>query len=386
MMVRYIEELYRGAEVAVRSLSRTGAEELATGSDLRAGKEDRAEVDLVGSAEAEAAARAMVEFCGDVVAEPLSEMGEMSTFGQILAEQTVGVFVRAAFPGVVGSGEVEGRAECAFEVLVAMELRSVVRGERTYPVRLGGKQFDRASVGVLDGRAGQRADADQAALALDDGHDAGLAPTMDGIDLPVAVARAAFDDRRALLDHTLSGQSATAIMAGVALAPPFLRTAQVAPERSPVLPVPPDVQVDRLVTHDRRVFASQPTDDLRRTPVLLKQCFHWSEVQRAEASVAARAPAAPVAQLHGHVRAIRPVVRRGVALHFARNRARVPSQCRRDLRRSTPVLPQCSNLISFLRRQLSINHRTGMSHLLPESKKPNKALEPTPTVGGFDDE
>jgi hypothetical protein len=38
-------------------------------------------------------------------------------------------------------------------------------------------------------------------------------------------------------------------------------------------------------------------------------------------------------------------------------------------------------LISFLRAQLPICHRPQVVHLLLESKKPNKAPEPTPCAG-----
>jgi hypothetical protein len=47
------------------------------------------------------------------------------------------------------------------------------------------------------------------------------------------------------------------------------------------------------------------------------------------------------------------------------------------LPRRTPQLPQRSDMISFLSTQLPIDHPKSMSHLLPESKRPNKAPEPT---------
>jgi len=50
--------------LADRSLPRTGAEELATGSDLSAGAKDGLVIDLVGSTEAVAASRAVIEAFG----------------------------------------------------------------------------------------------------------------------------------------------------------------------------------------------------------------------------------------------------------------------------------------------------------------------------------
>src|SRR5258708_28356091 len=125
-MVRYIEELYSAREVADRSLPRTGAEELAAGSDRSAGRKDGAEVDFVRGEEAEAAARAVVEVGGDLVAEGLGQMAEGGPLGEILADQAVGIFVGAALPGVVRSGEVDGGAELTFEGLVAVEFDAVV--------------------------------------------------------------------------------------------------------------------------------------------------------------------------------------------------------------------------------------------------------------------
>lgn len=54
--------------ISDRSLPRTGAGELAAGSDLAAGRSDGAVIDFVGSAEVETAAWAVVELGGDGVA------------------------------------------------------------------------------------------------------------------------------------------------------------------------------------------------------------------------------------------------------------------------------------------------------------------------------
>src|ERR1051325_4106911 len=91
---------------ADRSRPRTGAEELAAGSDLAAGRKDAAGVDFVGREEAETKAGPMIEMSRDALASTLGEVPQFGTFRQILPQQSVGVFVGAALPGVVWSGEV----------------------------------------------------------------------------------------------------------------------------------------------------------------------------------------------------------------------------------------------------------------------------------------
>src|SRR5262245_37306746 len=105
--------------IAGRSLPRTGAEELAAGSDLAAGETGGLIVDFVRGAKAEAAARAVVEAGGDMVAVRLGELTEEGSFGQVLADEAVGVLAGAALPGVVRSGEVDGGAQVTLELLVA---------------------------------------------------------------------------------------------------------------------------------------------------------------------------------------------------------------------------------------------------------------------------
>ena len=70
-------EVYKlGIVLADRSLPRTGAEELAAGSDLSAGAEDGGVVDFVRSVKAKPFAWAMIERGSDLVAAGLGEIGE----------------------------------------------------------------------------------------------------------------------------------------------------------------------------------------------------------------------------------------------------------------------------------------------------------------------
>ena len=68
----------------------------------------------------------MIKFGGDGVAVALGERAEVCAFGEVLADQSVGVFVCAAFPGLVWMGEVDGRMEVRLQVFIHVEFRAVV--------------------------------------------------------------------------------------------------------------------------------------------------------------------------------------------------------------------------------------------------------------------
>ena len=208
-------------------------------------------------------------------------------------------------------------------------------------MRLAGEQGNEAGVGVLDGGAGKRSDADQAALAFDDGGDAGLALAVDGVRFPVAVARAPCDDVRPILNHALSCQSAPAVVATVALAPALRGATQVGPEVAAAILVLPDPEVDRLVAHDGPAESAQSPDDLFRTPAAPQQSNDECEVLRPEAGIAPGAAAPSARHLHREGRSVGSVVRRGVATQLPVDRAPVPPQYRRNLRVREAGLPQC---------------------------------------------
>jgi hypothetical protein len=60
----------------------------------------------------------------------------------VLANQAVGVLVRATFPGVVGVGKVEGGAGGLLDVAVAVELGAIVDGDGLEQVRMRADQLD----------------------------------------------------------------------------------------------------------------------------------------------------------------------------------------------------------------------------------------------------
>jgi hypothetical protein len=366
-------------KVAGRSLPRTGAEELAAGSDLSAGWKDGGVIDFVGSTKAEAFAGPVIEGVSDLMAASLSKIGEGSPLGQVLPDEAVGVFVGAPFPGVMRRGEVDRGVEGLFDDLVAVKLDSVVEGNGSHGMRLSGEEFNQASVGVLDGGAGQRADADQAALALDGGGDAGFAAAVDRVAFPVAEAAPHSDDGWAILEHAFARKATAAVVSAVALAPPLRGATQVGPKDATALFVLPDPEVDGLVAHDGPAESAKSSDDLFWAPVPLQQPNDQCEVTRIVAAIAPRAAAATIGHLDRRVRSVRSVVRGSITLQLPRNGAAMSAENPRDPQRRVASLPQRRDMISFFCAQLSINHRQDMSHLLPESKKPNKAPDPTPS-------
>src|SRR6266498_2075479 len=82
--------------------------------------------------------RSVVQCTGDLVAPMLGEPLHRRALGDVLSNQSVGVLVRSTLPGSVGSGEVDSHAGRFFDLLVPVELGSVVDGdgEEQLPVGL----------------------------------------------------------------------------------------------------------------------------------------------------------------------------------------------------------------------------------------------------------
>ena len=74
-------------------------------------------------------ARSGVDLVSDGVAMVLVDPVHVVTFGEILADESVGVFVGASLPGVVGGCEVAGYKLRLFDLLVVVELGAIVEGD-----------------------------------------------------------------------------------------------------------------------------------------------------------------------------------------------------------------------------------------------------------------
>ena len=173
--------------------------------------------------EAEALPGTIVEFFRDGFALGLSDGVKIGALGQILANETVGVFVGAAFPGVMGRGKVDLGGKLFFDLFINMELGAVVGGDGLNPVSIGLEDFDGSVEGVLASGAGEFADADQAGFSFHDGDNAGFAGAMNRVDLPVADPATSLDNRRTRGNHLFAREPASTIITTVALAFKFSR-------------------------------------------------------------------------------------------------------------------------------------------------------------------
>ena len=71
-------------------------------------------------------ARSGVEMLRNSIALSLSQVSHAGAFRDVLANQTVGVFVRSPLPGVMRCGEVECRVGRGFDLRILMELCSII--------------------------------------------------------------------------------------------------------------------------------------------------------------------------------------------------------------------------------------------------------------------
>ena len=102
-----------------------------------------------GGAVAEGGSGAVVEFVGDGVEVGLVA-GDGGSFGQVAADEPVGVFVGSSLPGAVGVSEEHLHAGAWGEALVAGHFWALVPGQCAH--RLVGKALDAAGERAGPGR------------------------------------------------------------------------------------------------------------------------------------------------------------------------------------------------------------------------------------------
>ena len=163
-------------------------------------------------------AGAVIELDSNGLALVLGEVSEASAFGQVLADETVGVLIGAALPSMVRGGEVDLGPEPPLDIFEAMELGAVVGGDAAHWVQFADEQTDDPLGGVLGGGTRQFGDADEAALPLHESENTGFAFTMHRVSLPVPEAKAVRHNVRPVTDHRLARKSPAAVLAAVAFA------------------------------------------------------------------------------------------------------------------------------------------------------------------------
>ena len=86
--------------------------------------------DLGGGAVVEALTRSIIEHCLNPCKLNVANVTKIRAFGQEHSQQTIGLFVGAAFPRAVGMGEVDGHVQVLFELFEPAELGAVVQRRR----------------------------------------------------------------------------------------------------------------------------------------------------------------------------------------------------------------------------------------------------------------
>ena len=231
--------------------------------------------DFEGTAIAQAFSRSMIQL-GDIEAELCGgDLRQIGAFGQVLTQQAVSVLVGAAFPGVVGMGEVDRQIESAFQLDRTGELAAVVQGQA--PAFLGG-QSAKGSLELLGDRlggAGGDLACDQiAAGPIHTGQKiAATTFAHHGVAFPMAELPPVVSLFRAFVDGAFADDLAPARGLAVGLATGLAGDPQERTELMCPLGIGPDPPIDRRMA-DREAFQArrgtgrQTTGDLLRRPVV----------------------------------------------------------------------------------------------------------------------
>jgi len=281
------------------------------------------------------------------IALVLGEPRHARAFGDVLADESIGILVAAPLPGVMRGRKVEGNAGLTLDLLVGVELSAVVGSDGLEPSGVLGNEPNGAFIQFFFGAGPELADQHVAGSSLDQGHNtvAGTG-TDDGVDLPVTPPASASSRCGTFGDVTLSGEFPAAVIAAVALAPLLAGTAQFPVEHTAFGPIAPDIAIDGLMADRERTAQPQITRDLFRTPLLLEQPYHQTKIPAAKLLVSAR-PGSPGAGAAGCLaRAVVAIVA-AVALKFPANRASVSPQVEGNLGLIESLLSQGRNNISF---------------------------------------
>lgn len=253
------------------------------------------------------------------------------TFREVLSDQTIRVLVRAALPGTVGCGEVEGDAGGALDLFVAVELCAIVDRDALEEVSLFADQLNDATVQFGLGVVGKLGDQQAAGRPFHERDDAMFRPcAADRIHLPVTDLAAEFDPRRSLGDMPLSSQSAAPLIGAVALAVPRALT-QPSPQIASLTFVMPDVLVDGLVTDLEQAMSREPAADLFGAEIGAEKCLDNAPLLVGELTVLARAAPPAVCGFLRSKRPVRAITMRAVAPDLTVNRAPIALHQPRDL-------------------------------------------------------
>ncbi len=105
----------------------------------------------------------MVQFILNPAYFPLTNVAEIGLFGEILADESVGIFIQPFFPRMVGAAKIGFRLQCLGYSDVSVEFFAVIHGQGVYPVFMRLQYPDDGVGGVFgdDGVAGNPLDQGQ---------------------------------------------------------------------------------------------------------------------------------------------------------------------------------------------------------------------------------
>jgi len=331
--------------------------------------------DFVGGLEVEYFARSVVEGlldCGELLA---ADLAEVHAFGQVLADQAVGVFIAAALPRAVGIAEEHVDLEPLGQRFVQRHLAALVVGQRFaqrfgHRLQAAGEALERG-LGVAAGQIDQH---DVAACTLDQGtHRRAVHSTFDEITLPVTGHRARGHLGRAQRDggHVLEGVgSLGATAAGHAA---LVGLAQQRDQLSAKLSTRHGVDgaVDGLVRDAQRAVgvgvgagfghAAQSAANLLRRPVRREKIAHGTPARRVgiAAQLAARQACGASTLGTAALPSQRVIYRRRrlsllAPREFAADGGMVNVQAPGDRARTVALGGQCGDLLAFGHGQLRV--------------------------------
>ncbi len=196
---------------------------------------------------------------------------EVRALWQVPANETIGILIRASFPGCIRTGEVASDPEFGRELLMLGILGPVIQRERL--ASLGRQLFQAINdrpIGLISALAGQFGDQDQSALALDQGVERYPALTGDqAVALPVTRVATALNGFRSCIDRNPVGNRGLSDFSADALVPSILvGSAQQLDHLQTVRVLGMiDILVDRFVVNGLPwMVNSDPPGDLLRRP------------------------------------------------------------------------------------------------------------------------
>lgn len=211
----------------------------------------------------------MIEFRRNAGAVALCEVLNTHAFRHVLTDQSVGVFIGAAFRGVMGRGEIELRGQRGFELFVPVKFGAVVGRDGVHGSLLRTNQGAGPCIESGAGSPREFADHRKPRFAIDQREQTGaaLAVSQLRVSFPMSQSRTVFRTGRPRRNRALAAELSSTVIVGLALPKRLVRAPQMHVQRAALMLVAPDVAKDRFVIDQQHVIARASARDLLRTPI-----------------------------------------------------------------------------------------------------------------------